>query len=349
VAAARANWSRLSARPISTSSYGELELPHGARAGRMEAYRRGARSCRPRRPAREFGDEIARLESGIYEAVRPRVFNPGQSQASSSKSSSTSSTCLAASAPRPGYSTTTLGPSRTCGRPPMIPMLLDWRRLHEAQEHIRRRVARCSSTRATRPPHTTFHQAVAATGRLLVRSEPPEHPIRVDLGRRASASLRGGELGTTLLPPTTARSSCASWPTCRDDAALKDCLRAARPTSTARRCRVAPTRTRRRDRDERSMAKMVNFGIAYGMSDFGFRAAAHSSRGAGAFINSYFRAIRASATTCSHQGRARSRLRHHAPGRPALDPRAQPRNPTCARQVSGWPSTCRSRAPPPTS
>ena len=43
--------------------------------------------------------------------------------------------------------------------------------------------------------------------------------------------------------------------------------------------------------DERSMAKMVNFGLAYGMSDFGLASRANISRQeAQTFINSYFTA-----------------------------------------------------------
>jgi DNA polymerase-1 len=43
--------------------------------------------------------------------------------------------------------------------------------------------------------------------------------------------------------------------------------------------------------DERSMAKMVNFGLAYGMSDFGLSSRANIPRAeAQAFINSYFAA-----------------------------------------------------------
>ena len=45
------------------------------------------------------------------------------------------------------------------------------------------------------------------------------------------------------------------------------------------------------DHDERSMAKMVNFGLAYGMSDFGLASRANIPRvEAQAFINSYFAA-----------------------------------------------------------
>src|SRR4030095_4575636 len=45
------------------------------------------------------------------------------------------------------------------------------------------------------------------------------------------------------------------------------------------------------DADERSMAKMVNFGLAYGMSDFGLASRANIPRKeAQEFINSYFAA-----------------------------------------------------------
>ena len=104
---------------------------------------------------------------------------------------------------------------------------------------------------------------------------------------------------------------------------------------------------------ERSMAKMVNFGIAYGLSDFGLSERANIPRAeAQAFINTYFAtysgisyymlAIKEQARTPGlRDDAARAQARRSRSSRRATRP--------CAPPASGWPSTCRSRAPPPTS
>jgi DNA polymerase-1 len=71
------------------------------------------------------------------------------------------------------------------------------------------------------------------------------------------------------------------------DEHLKDASRAGR-TSTETAARVSIGH-RRCHQDERSMAKMVNFGIAYGLSDFGLSTRANIPRAeAQEFINTYF-------------------------------------------------------------
>ena len=104
---------------------------------------------------------------------------------------------------------------------------------------------------------------------------------------------------------------------------------------------------------ERSMAKMVNFGLAYGMSDFGLASRANiPRREAQEFINSLLRGLlRDQLLHDGDQGAGEEPgLRRDAPRPEAPDPGA-PGVATrrCAAPASGWRSTCRSRARPPTS
>ena len=105
--------------------------------------------------------------------------------------------------------------------------------------------------------------------------------------------------------------------------------------------------------DERSMAKMVNFGLAYGMSDFGLAIRAGIPRSeAQEFINSLLRGVqRHQLLHAPHPGdRASSRAtsrRCSAGG--AGSPSCRRATRRCAGQGSGWPSTCPSRARPRTS
>ena len=107
----------------------------------------------------------------------------------------------------------------------------------------------------------------------LERPEPAEHPGAHARGRKPARGLRPArarrEHGEWVLssPPTTARSSCASWRTCHGDPEhMRRGLRRKARTSTPRR----PAHLRRRaltpvDREMRSPAKAINFGLLYGM------------------------------------------------------------------------------------
>ena len=81
---------------------------------------------------------------------------------------------------------------------------------------------------ATGRVHTSYHQAVAATGRLS-SSDPnlQNIPVRTEEGRRIRQAFIASR-DTGCSPPTTPRSSCASWRICR---ATRAC---AAPSSTAR-------------------------------------------------------------------------------------------------------------------
>ena len=106
--------------------------------------------------------------------------------------------------------------STLAGKHPIVAEILDYREASQAQDHLRRRPARTTSPRKTGRVHTHFHQLVAATGRLA-SSDPnlQNIPIRTEAGPRDPQGLRPARRRTSpCSPPTTRRSSCASWPPC---------------------------------------------------------------------------------------------------------------------------------------
>jgi DNA polymerase-1 len=138
--------------------------------------------------------------------------------------------------------------------------------------------------------HTTFHQAVAATGRLS-SSDPnlQNIPIRTPLGRRIRRAFVAGERDLTLLAADYSQIELRILAHVSGDEHLRDAFARQADIHRETAARVLHKDPADVTADERSMAKMVNFGIAYGMSDFGLSTRANIPRKeAQEFINTYF-------------------------------------------------------------
>ena len=115
--------------------------------------------------------------------------------------------------------------------------------VHQAPLDLRRRAAA-----AARPDHRSAAHDVPAGRRrdraaLVDRPEPPEHPHPHGAGPQDPARVRVRRARTACCwPPTTARSSCASWPTCRATCTSRRRSSGA-PTSIARPPRGCSRRT----------------------------------------------------------------------------------------------------------
>jgi DNA polymerase-1 len=140
--------------------------------------------------------------------------------------------------------------------------------------------------------HTTFHQAVAATGRLS-SSDPnlQNIPIRTELGRRIRRAFVAGSPDLVLLAADYSQIELRILAHVSGDEHLKDAFAREADIHRETAARVLHKDPADITKDERSMAKMVNFGLAYGMSDFGLASRANIPRKeAQEFINSYFAA-----------------------------------------------------------
>ena len=226
-------------------------------------------------------------------------------------------------------------------------------RAQPARQDLLRRPAAARRTPRVRI-HTTFLQAVAITG--PAREHEPEHAERPDPhGARPGDPrlLRGGArqrpAQRRLLADRAARARAH-----RRRAGAQGDLRQGR--GRAHRDRVAGLRARRPTSSTpgmRSKAKMINYGIVYGLSDYGLADRLGIPREeAKAFIDAYldrFPAVRAFIEAMIAQatrGRLRARRSGAAGARSRSSRRATGR---CARSASASRSTARSRAPPPTS
>ncbi|HEY7590365.1 MAG TPA: DNA polymerase, partial [Candidatus Limnocylindrales bacterium] len=173
---------------------------------------------------------------------------------------------------------------------PMIDKLLEWR----VYTKLRSTYVEALPTLVADDGrlHTTFHQAVAATGRLS-SSDPnlQNIPIRTALGRRIRRAFVAGAPDVTLMAADYSQIELRILAHVSGDEHLRDAFARNADIHRETAARVLHKPPEDVTADERSMAKMVNFGLAYGMSDFGLASRANIPRQeAQEFINSYFAA-----------------------------------------------------------
>ena len=173
---------------------------------------------------------------------------------------------------------------------PMIDKLLEWRIYTKLRSTYVEALPMLMA--ADGRLHTTFHQAVASTGRLS-SSDPnlQNIPIRTELGRKIRRAFVAGEPDLVLLAADYSQIELRILAHVSGDEHLKDAFARGADIHRETAARVLHKAPEDITKDERSMAKMVNFGLAYGMSDFGLASRANIPRQeAQEFINSYFAA-----------------------------------------------------------
>ncbi|TMD29343.1 MAG: DNA polymerase I, partial [Chloroflexi bacterium] len=266
--------------------FGEIELPLIPVLARMEATGVALDLEALGVLDREFGAEISRLESEIYRDVG-HEFNLGSPkqleqvlfyELNLPKGRRT----------KTGYSTDATVLEELRAAHPMIDKLLEWRVYTKLRSTY---VEALPSLMASDGRlHTTFHQAVAATGRLS-SSDPnlQNIPIRTTLGRRIRRAFVAGAPDRVLLAADYSQIELRILAHVSGDEHLRDAFARGADIHRETAARVLHKAPEDVTADERSMAKMVNFGIAYGMSDFGLSSRAGIPRQeAQEFINTYF-------------------------------------------------------------
>ena len=174
---------------------------------------------------------------------------------------------------------------------PMIPMLLDWRLFSKLRSTYVDTLPALLDPMTGRL-HTTFQQAVASTGRLSSTDPNLQNiPIRTELGRRIRRAFVAGQPDLTLLAADYSQIELRILAHVSGDVHLREAFERRADIHRETAARVLHKEPAAITADERSMAKMVNFGLAYGMSDFGLASRANIERAeARSFIDSYFAA-----------------------------------------------------------
>ncbi len=266
--------------------FAEIELPLIPILARMEAVGVALDREALGTLEREFATEIARLEAEIYAAVGHQftIGSPKQlgeilfEELRLPKGRKT----------KTGYSTDATVLEELRGVHPVIAPILDWRIYTKLRSTYVEALPNLIGPDGRL--HTLFNQAVAATGRLS-SSDPnlQNIPIRTPLGRRIRHAFVAGSPETTLVAADYSQIELRIIAHVSGDPHLAEAFAREADIHRETAARVLHLDPAEVTADQRSMAKMVNFGLAYGMSDFGLSSRAGISREeAQAFIKSYF-------------------------------------------------------------
>ena len=136
--------------------------------------------------------------------------------------------------------------------------------------------------------HTTFLQAVAQTGRLSSTNPNMQNvPIRTTLGREIRGCFEAQE-GNVLLSADYSQIELRVLAHIADEPVLKEIFRRGEDVHTATAAQVFQVEPDHIDPGMRSKSKMINYGIVYGLSDFGLADRLNIPREeARAFIEAY--------------------------------------------------------------
>jgi len=173
------------------------------------------------------------------------------------------------------------------GEHPIVGIAMEWRTVSKLQSTYVEALPKL--VEGDGRVHTTFQQAVAATGRLSSTDPNLQNiPIRTALGRKIRNTFIA-EKGNTLVAADYSQIELRILAHVTRDEHLIAAFAAGEDIHRATAARVLGKPGADVDADERAMAKMVNFGIAYGMGDFGLATRAGISRDAAkSFIAGYF-------------------------------------------------------------
>jgi DNA polymerase I len=144
----------------------------------------------------------------------------------------------------------------------------------------------------TKRVHTSFNQTVAATGRLS-SSDPnlQNIPIRTEVGQKVRRAFVPSRPGDVLLSADYSQIELRVLAHMTDDPVLVDAFARGEDIHARTAAEVFGIPQEQVTANQRRLAKVVNFGLFYGLSDFGLaRDTGMSTEEARTFIDAYFRA-----------------------------------------------------------
>jgi DNA polymerase I len=172
---------------------------------------------------------------------------------------------------------------------PIIARLLDYRTATKLKSTYVDALPNEVSKKTNRV-HTTYHQANTSTGRLA-SSDPnlQNIPIRTEMGREIRKAFVPGEKDWKILSADYSQIELRLIAAMSKDSAMIEAFKAGHDIHSATAAKVYGVHLEDVDKAMRGKAKMVNFGIVYGISAFGLSQRLHIPRSEAAeLINGYF-------------------------------------------------------------
>jgi DNA polymerase-1 len=152
---------------------------------------------------------------------------------------------------------------------PIVDELLAWRELDKLNSTYLEALPRLVDPETHRV-HTTFMQTVAATGRLSSTNPNLQNvPVRGELGRQIRRAFVPGSGAQLILVADYSQIELRILAHLSGDEGLTEAFASGTDIHTATAARVFGLPEDRVDPESRRRAKMVNYGLAYGMNAFG--------------------------------------------------------------------------------
>ncbi len=151
----------------------------------------------------------------------------------------------------------------------IIPLIERWRELNQLDKTYFSVLPQLAAADPQSRIHTTFLQAAATTGRLASTDPNMQNvPIRTGLGREVRGCFEAAP-GNVLLSADYSQIELRVLAHIADEPVLKEIFVRGEDVHTATASKVFATAPEDLDLGQRSKAKMVNYGIVYGLSDYG--------------------------------------------------------------------------------
>ncbi len=233
-----------------------------------------------------LGKEMLRLEAEVYDSIGYR-FNLNSSQ-QLSRILYEELKLPASRKTKGGYSTDASALERLKGTHPVIELVLQYRQLAKLKSTYTDALPALINPKTGRI-HTSFNQTGTTTGRLS-SSEPnlQNIPVRGELGGRIRQAIIA-EPGWYLLSADYSQIDLRALAHISQDPELIATFLRDEDVHTITASRVFNVPPNEVTADMRRVAKTVNFGVIYGMSDYGLEQATDLSRQEAAqFISAYF-------------------------------------------------------------
>ncbi|MEJ7824567.1 MAG: DNA polymerase I [Solirubrobacteraceae bacterium] len=151
----------------------------------------------------------------------------------------------------------------------IIPLIERWRELNQLDKTYFSVLPQLAAADPESRIHTTFLQAAATTGRLASTDPNMQNvPIRTDLGREVRGCFEAAP-DNVLLSADYSQIELRVLAHIADEPVLKEIFVRGEDVHTATASKVFATAPQDLTHGQRSKAKMVNYGIVYGLSDYG--------------------------------------------------------------------------------